>query len=183
MFLSPHLFSIHHLFLFIFFLAPKIISPPAEKPLLLFLVLLFILVLVKIEREGSRFYRVALSNENKNKIYLSSGLLLLLLFARVTCPFLFRFLIESNYYVTRAWNFSNFTADFGHTCNQACGKSATAYVMCSIAARLFIGSYRNRNIQQIMRSFDCIIGAVSFVPIYYFFFFFFTFPIVNINFR
>lgn len=118
MFLSPHLFSIHHLFLFIFFLAPKIISPPAEKPLLLFLVLLFILVLVKIEREGSRFYRVALSNENKNKIYLSSGLLLLLLlFARVTCPFLFRFLIESNYYVTRAWNFSNFTADFGHTCN------------------------------------------------------------------
>lgn len=106
-------------FSFYFFLAPKIISPPAEKPLLLFLVLLFILVLVKIEREGSRFYRVALSNENKNKIYLSSGLLLLLLllFARVTCPFLFRFLIESNYYVTRAWNFSNFTADFGHTCN------------------------------------------------------------------
>lgn len=49
----------------------EITSPPSEKPLLFFLVLLFILILIKIEREA--FYRVALlSNENKNKIsYLS----------------------------------------------------------------------------------------------------------------
>lgn len=59
--------------IFIFFspTTNEITSPPSEKPLLFFLVLLFILILIKIERGA--FYRVALlSSENKNKIsYLS----------------------------------------------------------------------------------------------------------------
>lgn len=68
-FLSPLLFSIPDLYFFFTndeWRPNEITSPPSEKPLLFFLVLLFILILIKIERVA------LLSSENKNKIsYLS----------------------------------------------------------------------------------------------------------------